>query len=133
MDAKRWKPETYPQVIPYLVVDDAGALMDFVLKVFDGVPADRVPGPDGRLQHGEVRIGASMVMVGRARTPDARTTSMVYVYVPDVDATYAKALACGATSVQAPADQPYGDRSGGVRDAFGNQWWMATHFRPSTG
>lgn len=133
MDAKRWKPETYPQVIPYLVVDDAGALMDFVLKVFDGVPADRVPGPDGRLQHGEVRIGASMVMVGRARTPDARTTSMVYVYVPDVDATYAKALACGATSVQAPADQPYGDRSGGVRDVFGNQWWMATHLRPSTG
>ena len=133
MDAKCWKPETYPQVIPYLVVDDAGALMDFVLKVFDGVPADRVPGPDGRLQHGEVRIGASMVMVGRARTPDARTTSMVYVYVPDVDATYAKALACGATSVQPPADQPYGDRSGGVRDAFGNQWWMATHLRPTTG
>ena len=133
MDAKRWKPETYPQVIPYLVVDDAGALMDFVLKVFDGVPADRVPGPDGRLQHGEVRIGASMVMVGRARTPDAKTTSMVYVYVPDVDATYAKALACGATSVQPPADQPYGDRSGGVLDVFGNQWWMATHLRPTPG
>lgn len=133
MDAKRWKPETYPQVIPYLVVDDAGALMDFVLKVFDGVPADRVPGPDGNVQHGEVRIGASMVMVGRARTPDARTTSMVYVYVPDVDATYAKALAAGATAVQPPADQPYGDRSGGVRDAFGNQWWMATHLRPATG
>lgn len=133
MDAKRWKPETYPQVIPYLVVDDAGALMDFVLKVFDGVPADRVPGPDGNVQHGEVRIGASMVMVGRARTPDARTTSMVYVYVPDVDATYAKALAAGATAVQPPADQPYGDRSGGVRDAFGNQWWMATHLRAASG
>jgi PhnB protein len=133
MDARTWKPETYPQVIPYLVVDDAGALMDFVLKVFDGVPADRVPGPDGQVQHGEVRIGASMVMVGRARTPDARTTSMVYVYVPDVDATYAKALAAGATAVSPPADQFYGDRSGGVRDPWGNQWWMATHLRKAGG
>jgi uncharacterized glyoxalase superfamily protein PhnB len=129
MDAKHWKPETYPQVIPYLVVDDAGALMDFVLKVFDGVEAERVRGPDGHVQHGEVRIGASMVMTGRARAPAARTTSMVYVYVPDVDATYARALASGATSVQAPADQHYGDRSGGVRDPWGNQWWMATHLR----
>lgn len=54
---------------------------------------------------------------------------MVYVYVPDVDATYAKALAAGATSVQPPADQFYGDRSGGVKDAWGNQWWVATHQR----
>lgn len=132
MDAKRWKPETYPQVIPYLVVDDAGALMDFVLKVFDGVPADRVPGPDGNVQHGEVRIGASMVMVGRARTPDARTTSMVYVDVPDVDATYAKALAAGATSLMPPADQFYGHRSAAVIDPFGHKWSLSTQIEEMT-
>jgi len=68
-----------------------------------------------------------MVMCGQARTPADRTTSMVYVYVPDTDAAYARALAAGATAVRPPADEFYGDRSGGVKDAWGNQWWMATH------
>lgn len=121
-----WKPTTYPQVIPYLVVDDADGLMDFVLEVFAGTPADRVRGEDGATQHGEVRIGASMVMVGRAREPGAATKAMVYVYVPDADATYRAALSAGATSVSAPADQHYGDRTAGVRDRWGNQWYLAT-------
>ena len=131
LTAKAWKPETYPQVIPYLVVEGAGALMDFVGRVFDGVPAERLPGPDGHVQHGEVRIGASMVMMGRARTPDAKTTSMVYVYVPDVDATYPRALAAGATSVMAPADHDDDDdRRGSGKDAWGHPWWIATHGEP---
>jgi len=53
--------------------------------------------------------------------------TMLYVYVDDVDATFQRALAAGAMSVQAPADQFYGDRSGGVKDLFGNLWWIATH------
>ena len=122
-----WKPKTYPQVIPYVVVDDAGGLMDFLKTVFEGTEAERVVGPDGHVQHGEIRVGESMVMCGRARAPSDRTAAMVYVYVPDVDAAYARAVAAGATSIRPPTDEFYGDRSGGVKDAWGNQWWMATH------
>jgi PhnB protein len=57
---------------------------------------------------------------------------MVYMYVPDVDALYGRALEAGATSISAPADQPYGDRTAGVKDGFGNQWYIATHIRDVT-
>jgi uncharacterized glyoxalase superfamily protein PhnB len=55
--------------------------------------------------------------------------SMFYMYVPDCDAAYQRALAAGAKSIQAPSDAPYGDRIGGVTDPFGNQWWIATHIK----
>ena len=74
-----------------------------------------------------MRIGDSVVMLGDAHGEHKPLQMMLYVYVDDVDATYQRALAAGAASVQAPADQFYGDRSGGVKDPFGNLWWIATH------
>ena len=83
---------------------------------------------DGSVKHVEMRIGESLVMIADARPPETKAnTTMLYVYLPDVDAAYARALEGGATSIREPHDEYYGDRSCGVTDAFGNQWWMATH------
>jgi len=94
--------------------------------VFDAEELERLAAPGGRIGHAEVRIGDSVVMIGDARGEHAPTQAMLYVYIDDVDATYQRALAAGATTVQPPTDQFYGDRSGGVKDAFGNMWWIAT-------
>jgi PhnB protein len=70
--------------------------------------------------------------MGEAHGPYQPMPTMFYLYVPDVDALYQRAINAGATSMSAPADQPYGDRSAGVKDAFGNQWYIATHFKDVT-
>jgi uncharacterized glyoxalase superfamily protein PhnB len=88
---------------------------------------ERFAAPGNRVGHAEMRIGDSVVMLGDAHGEHKPLQAMLYVYVDDADATYQRALAAGAASVQPPADQFYGDRSGGVRDPLGNQWWIATH------
>ena len=119
-------PEGSPTVTPYLAVKGVAALIAFLQTVFDAKEIDRITLPDGRIMNAAVRIGDSMVMMGEPgdRPPE---TAMLYVYVPDCDAVYAKALAAGATSLATPADMFYGDRSGAFQDASGNKWWVATH------
>lgn len=114
-------------VRPYLY--GAPALRDFVRTVFDATELESVDGGDGGA-HVEMQIGDAVVVleVGHRFPPGSeQTRSSIYVYVPDVDAAYARALAAGATSIGAPEDKPYGERGAGVRDAFGNTWWIATH------
>ncbi len=130
--AVKAKPDGYHAVTPYLVVDGAAGLIEFLEEVFDAQETERLAAPGGRVGHAEVRIGDSAVMMGDARGEHAPTQAMLYVYVDDVDATYQRALAAGATTVQPPADQFYGDRSGGVKDAFGNLWWIATRIEDVT-
>ena len=121
------RPQRFHTVTPYLVVDGAARLIDFLEEVFDAEQVERIAAPGGRIGHAEVRIGDSLVMLGDAHAEHKPTQAMLYVYVDDADATYQRALAAGATSVQAPVDQFYGDRSSGVKDACGNVWWIATH------
>ena len=83
-------------------------------------------GPDGSVMHGEVRIGDSVVMMGEAWGESKPIAAALYLYVNDTDVTYRRALQAGATPLREPADQFYGDRSGGVKDPAGNQWWIAT-------
>ena len=125
--AVKAKPDGYHAVTPYLVVDGAARLIDFLEEVFDAQEVERLAAPGGRIGHAELRIGDSVVMLGDAHGEHKPLQTMLYVYVDDADAIYQRALAAGATSVQAPVDQFYGDRSGGVKDAFGNLWWIATH------
>jgi uncharacterized glyoxalase superfamily protein PhnB len=82
---------------------------------------------DGTVHHAEVKIGDSIVMMGEPAEPAKARPSSLYLYVPDVDAAYKAALAAGAKSLMEPADQFYGDRSGGVEDPSGNHWYVATH------
>jgi PhnB protein len=119
-------PEGSPTVTPYLAVKGVAALIDFLKTVFDAKELDRIALPDGRIMNATVTIGNSRLMMGDPgdRPPEP---AMLYVYVPDCDAVHAKALAAGATSLMAPVDMFYGDRSGAVQDASGNKWWIATH------
>ena len=125
--AVKARPDGYHAVTPYLVVDGAARLIDFLEEVFDAEEVERFAAPGNRIGHAEVRIGDSVVMLGDAHGEHTPMQTIPYVYVDDVDATYQRAVAAGAASVQAPVDQFYGDRSGGVRDPFGNMWWIATH------
>jgi PhnB protein len=120
-------PEGYHTVTPYLTVDDADKLLDFVKRAFGAKVAHEMRGDDGSIRHADVVIGDSHVMMGQAGGPWKPMPAGIYVYLPDCDAAYRRALAAGGTSIMEPADQFYGDRHGGVTDPCGNQWWVATH------
>jgi uncharacterized glyoxalase superfamily protein PhnB len=86
-----------------------------------------MPGPNGAIVHAEMQVGDSILMMGQPQGEAQATRSMLYLYVPDVDATYKKAIAAGGVSVREPSDQMYGDRNGALKDPAGNEWWVATH------
>ena len=113
-------PEGWHTVTPRIVVRDVEKLIDFLKQTFGATGDFRTSLPT------EMRIGDSIIMVSGAGPRDA-ITAFLYVYVDDVDATYQRALASGATSVEEPQDLPYGDRRGMVKDAWGNTWQIATH------
>jgi PhnB protein len=121
----RYLPAQHNCVSPYLVVDKVPELIAFLAKVFDAAEIGRHAMPDGTIMHAEVRIGDSVVMMGQA--PGRSASPMVHVYVPDVDATHARAVAAGATSTRPPTTMFYGDRISMVTDAFGVSWAISTH------
>jgi uncharacterized glyoxalase superfamily protein PhnB len=120
-------PEGYHTVTPYLVVQGAPKLIDFLKQAFDAQERERMARPDGTIGHAEVKIGDSIVMMSEASEQWKPMPTGIYLYVNDTDAVYKRALQAGATSVMEPANQFYGDRSAGVRDPSGNNWWIATH------
>jgi uncharacterized glyoxalase superfamily protein PhnB len=120
-------PAGFHTVTPYLVVQGAAKLIDFLKQAFDAKEIMRMPLPDGTIMHAEVKIGDSIVMMGDARGEMKPMPAAIYLYVNDADATYQRALRAGATSTMEPADQFYGDRNAGVKDPVGNQWWIGTH------
>ena len=122
-----FKPAAYHTVTPYLIVDGAERLLAFIVDVLGGTEMMRLPGPDGRLGHAEVRVGDSVLMLADVPPSGEATAAMLHLYVPDSDATYKRALAAGATSLREPTKEFYGDRISGVQDVFGNKWYFATH------
>jgi PhnB protein len=121
-------PDGFHTVTPYLVVDGAEKVIGFMQKAFGAEPThEPTLRPDGKIMHATLRIGDSMVMISDSSEHVKAMPAMLYLYVPNVDASYQKALKAGAISVMEPADQFYGDRSGGVKDAAGNSWFMGTH------
>lgn len=124
-------PEGYHSVTPYLVVDGCNGLIEFMKQAFDAEETFRMDGPGGTVAHAEVRIGDSIVMAGdpssTGETEVPPMPTMLHLYLEDCDKTYQKAIEAGATSIREPRNEFYGDRSGGVKDAFGNQWWISTH------
>jgi PhnB protein len=120
-------PDGYHSVTPYLIVQGVDELLDFLKQAFAAEETLRMPRADGSIGHAEVRIGDSVVMMGEASEQWPPMPGSIHLYVDDCDATHRRALRAGATSVQEPADQFYGDRSSGVRDPVGNVWWIVTH------
>ena len=119
-------PDGYHSVTPYLVAKGAAQLIDFLKEAFGVQETFRMPGGGG-IMHAEVRIGDSVVMMSDAMGEYGPMPTMLFLYVEDVDAVYKRALKVGGVSTQEPEDQFWGDRAGAVKDAFGNQWWIATH------
>jgi uncharacterized glyoxalase superfamily protein PhnB len=124
-----YKPAGYTSVAPYLIVPDADATLAFVREVFGSEPLYLHRDPEGRLRHAEVRIDDTVVMCGSA---EGAAPAHVHVYLSDVDAAFARALAAGGSEVQPVADQPDGDRRGGVADPTGTTWWLSTELKPRT-
>ncbi len=120
-------PDGYRTVTPYLVVPGVAKLIDFLRQAFDAVETGRHTRPDGTVQHAGVRIGDSMVMMGEPENPSKAMPATICLYLEDADEAYRRAIEAGATSIREPSTQFYGDRTGGVLDACGNQWWVCTH------
>lgn len=121
-----FKPDNYNSVSPYLIVDGASRTIEFLTTVFDAVEIRRFADADGKVMHAEVRIDDTVLMLADGADGWPPLAAHVHVYVTDVDATYQRALAAGATSVQAPVKKEDADKRGGVQDAGGTTWWMAT-------
>jgi PhnB protein len=128
-------PDGYHTVTPYLIVKGAAKALDFYKKAFGATELMRLPGPDGRIGHAEIKIGDSPVMLAdehpemgslAPQTPGKAGVGLC-LYVEDVDALAARATAAGATVVRPVQDQFYGDRSGTFADPFGHVWTIATH------
>ena len=124
-------PDGYHTATPQAIVGDPDDMIRFVTDVLGGELKERYE-HDGVVMHAEVQIGDSRIMIGGANDEYPPFPIMTHLYVDDVDTVYAKALDHGATSIQEPADQFYGDRSGGVADSQGNRWWLATHIEDVT-
>jgi len=107
----------------------APAMIEFLQKAFGAEEVYRAQSPDGVVHHAQVRMGDSLIGMGEAHGPYQPMPATLHLYVPNADALYDRALRAGAISIQPVAEQPYGDRSGGVKDPFGNRWFIATHIR----
>lgn len=129
-----WKGEHYvPEgartVNPFLHPLRAEPLITFLKRGLGAEEVAKYASPDGVVHHAQIKIGDSVLEMGEAHGPHQPMPGMFYLYVPNVDATYHRALNSGATSISGPVDQPHGDRTAAVKDAFGNQWYLATHVR----
>jgi PhnB protein len=132
-----YKGESYrwpgaPTIQPYLHPLRAEPVLNFVKRAFGAVELGRHATPDGVIHHTTLKIGTGLMEMGEAHGPYQPMPTMFYLYVEDCDALYKRALSAGATSISEPQDQPYGDRSGGVTDPFGNKWYIATHTKDMT-
>src|SRR5579872_643728 len=124
-----YRPEGLNDVNVYMHPLRAEPVINFLKRAFGAQELGKYASPDGVVHHAEMRVGDSVVEMGEAHSKYPPMPTMFYLYVPDCDATYQRALQAGATSIAEPVDQPYGDRSGAVKDAFGNQWYIATHIK----
>lgn len=122
-----WKPAGYCSMSPYLISPDAEALIRFAKAAFGGVLLRRFDRPDGSLMHAEVRVDDSVLMIGGGATAAASQAPHIHLYVPDVQAAFARAVAAGAAVVQEPHRKgDDDDLRGGVQDPSGTTWWLAS-------
>jgi uncharacterized glyoxalase superfamily protein PhnB len=121
-----YKPDGYSSLSPYIMADGAQRVIDFLIQAFDAREMRRHDNADGSIRHAEVQIDDSIVMIADGGGDFPAFPIWLHVYVPDVDATYRRALDAGGVSVQAPQQKDDPDRRAGVKDPAGNTWWIAT-------
>jgi len=133
--AVKFIPDGMHTITPHLVCAGAAEAITFYKKAFDAVELSRMPGPGGKLMHAAIRIGDSVVMLTDEHPEYGNlgplalkgTPVVIHIYVPNVDAFFAQAVAAGAAVRMPPADMFWGDRYGQVTDPYGHHWSMATH------
>ncbi len=133
-------PENTSIVMPRLVCRDAAAEMEFCIRTFDAEELNRRPGPEGTVAHGLLQVGGEMIMIetewpslpSRAPAPDGTSPVVIFVYVPDVDATLEKAVANGARILVPLQDQFWGDRTAWFMDPAGHVWTVASRIEDTT-
>ncbi|MGH8255455.1 MAG: VOC family protein [Steroidobacteraceae bacterium] len=136
--ASKVTPDGYRTINSYLTVTDVLGLIDFLERTFDGVLTEKITQPDGLIEHAEIRVGNSLLMVGPPQVDSImgdhtrHRSGTFYVFVPDVDDTFRRAVACGAEVWESPSDRFYGDRVAAIGDPNGNRWWIATRKRALT-
>jgi len=124
--------EGFHSLTPYIIVRGAAQFIEFMKEVFGAEEKLRVPAQDGsRIMHAELKLGDSMIELSDGNEQYPPRPATIHVYVPDTDSVFRRALDAGATSLHAVEEMPYGERSGGVRDPFGNHWYIATNRGPS--
>ncbi|GAL83317.1 transposase [Sporocytophaga myxococcoides] len=116
-------PKNYLPVMPYLILKEAKAFMDFAKRVFEAKEQLIVPGENETIMHGELKIHDAIIMFAQAGEIWTEKTAGMYIYVTDVNKVYQKALENGSTTLMAPEKKEYG-YSGGFEDPFGNHWWI---------
>jgi len=124
-------PSDYQQVMPYLIVKDAVGFMKFMHDVFGAKEKMKHMRSEDIITHAEITVGECVIMFADSTDAFPPRTGGFFIYVPDADETYNKAIVAGATSIMPVSDQPYG-RSGGIIDPYGNTWWPTTHIEPNT-
>ncbi len=116
----------HQQAMPYLVVEKAEDFIDFIRKIFQAQEMIRTLDVDNRIQHSEIKIGDSTILLTEALINYPSHPGSMYVYVKDTDHTYYEALDAGATPLMEPMEEDHGARGAGFKDPFGNTWWIAT-------
>lgn len=121
-----YKPQGYASVSVYMVANGARQVIDFLTEAFDAKELRRFDNSDGSIMHAEVQVDDTVVMIADGSDQTPSFPVWLHVYVPDVDASYRRALAAGGLSVQEPIQKDDPDRRAGVKDPAGNTWWIAT-------
>jgi uncharacterized glyoxalase superfamily protein PhnB len=138
--AKKSPPTGYHSITPALVVRDAPKAIDFYKEAFGAQEITRMPGPDGKIMHAEIKIGDSVIMLGEENADWGNLSPLstkgnpgsLHIYVDDADAVYDKALRAGAKVKMPLEDAFWGDRYGKVTDPFGHEWGIATRIKDLT-
>ncbi len=125
--AIQFRRPNFPNIAPSFFVESGPRFIDFLVAAFEGAERIRVPRPDGSIMYAEIAVGNSVIELGDANEQYPQRSMTTHLYVPDADATFARALQAGAASIYAPTDDhPSGDRWGAAKDPFGNTWYIAT-------
>ena len=124
---KKYVRTGFTVITPYLTVNDAATLIEFLKFVFEGTVIDIDKKPDGSIANAVISIDDSRIYISDATEQWGQATCVLHIHVKDVDVVYHKAMKSGAESIHEPVDMSYGERGAGIKDMFGNTWWIATY------
>lgn len=128
---KQFAPVGYQSVTPYFIVSNADQMIEFLVTAFYAEELNRHTDETGTVTHAEVRIGDSVVEISEGNDRFPSRVNTLHVFVENTDDCFKRALDAGAETLYEPSDMPYGERSGGIVDPFGNHWYIATFTKGS--